>query len=108
MARAATTSDPFNAVGDPQRRQIMVSLARGEASVSTLVGVVGLPQPAVSRHLAVLRQVDLVRCRASGRQRLYRLNEPALEPIHQWLGTFAALWNDRLDRVDTILQEEEP
>jgi DNA-binding transcriptional ArsR family regulator len=107
VARAATTTDPFNAVGDPQRRRILVALAGGETSVSSLVESVSLPQPAVSKHLAVLRQVDLVRCRVSGRQRLYRLNEPALEPIHDWLRSFASLWSDRLDRIDDIIKEDQ-
>jgi DNA-binding transcriptional ArsR family regulator len=107
MARAATTTDPFNAVGDPQRRRILVALAAGESSVASLGDAVALPQPTVSKHLAVLRQVDLVRCRPSGRQRLYRLNEPALEPIHDWLRSFASLWSDRLDRIDDIIKEDQ-
>lgn len=105
MARAATTSDVFNAVAEERRREILGALADGEAAVGDLVERLGLGQPQVSRHLGVLRRVDLVRCRAAGRQRLYRVNGAALEPIHHWLRTFERQWDDRLDRLDDLLGE---
>ena len=103
MARAATTTDVFNAVAESSRREILVSLADGEAAVGDLVERLHLTQPQVSKHLGVLRTVDLVRCRIVGRRRLYRVNGAALKPIHDWVGAFAELWNERLDRLDDLL-----
>ena len=115
MPRAATTSDAFNAVAEPRRREILDALAsssRGELGVNELVALVDRPQPQVSKHLQVLRDVDLVRCRTEGRQRLYRINAPALRPVHDWTAGFARLWNERLDRLDDYLtdlqQERQP
>ena len=103
MPRAATTSDVFNAVAEPRRREILDALAEGEASVGDLVTRLHLPQPQVSKHLGVLRQVDLVTCRVAGRQRVYRLHAEPLQPLHDWVRQFEALWNDRLDRLDTYM-----
>ena len=100
MARAAATADAFNAVGDATRRQILRELAEGEATVGELVEQLALPQPQVSKHLGVLRQVDLVRCRASGRHRLYRVHRPALEPVEAWLAELTRTVNERYDRLD--------
>jgi len=105
MSRAATTSDVFNAVAEPARRHVLEQLAHGEQPVGHIVAALGLTQPQVSKHLTVLRQVDLVRCRAHGRQRLYRLNGPALRPINDWVSSFAEHWNERLDRLDVLLSE---
>ncbi len=105
MSRAATTSDVFNAVAEPARRHVLEQLTRGEQPVGDIVAALGLTQPQVSKHLTVLRQVDLVRCRAHGRQRLYRLNGPALRPINDWVSAFAEHWNVRLDRLDDLLSE---
>ena len=105
MARAATTTDAFNAVAEPRRRQILDLLAQGERPVNDLVELLGLAQPLVSKHLRVLREVDLVRVRDSGRQRLYRLNAAPLRPIHDWLRTYEQAWNDRLDLMDAVLAE---
>ncbi len=105
MARAATTSDVFNAIAEPARRDLLVALAPGEASVGDLVDALHLSQPQVSKHLGVLRAVDLVRCRTAGRRRLYRVNPHALRPVHDWTSGFEALWNDRLDRLDDVLHE---
>ena len=85
MARAATTTDAFNAVAEPRRRQILDALAGGERPVNDLVGLLGLAQPLVSKHLRVLREVGLVEVRDEGRQRLYRLNAQPLKPIHDWV-----------------------
>lgn len=89
MARAATTTDAFNAVAEPRRRQILEALTGGERSVNELVEALGLAQPQVSKHLRVLREVGLVEVREEGRQRRYRLNGEALKPIHDWVSGFA-------------------
>jgi DNA-binding transcriptional ArsR family regulator len=105
MARAATTTDAFNAVAEPRRRQILDVLSEGERSVSEVVGALGLGQPQVSKHLRVLREVGLVRVREDGRQRIYRLNARPLKPIHDWLREYEAAWDERLDRLDEVVQE---
>jgi DNA-binding transcriptional ArsR family regulator len=103
MARAATTTDAFNAVAEPRRRQILDVLAGGELSVTDLVTLLGLAQPIVSKHLRVLREVGLVQVRDAGRQRLYRLNGQPLEPIYQWVKNFEQTWADRFDALDEVL-----
>jgi DNA-binding transcriptional ArsR family regulator len=105
MARAATTTDAFNAVAEPRRREILDLLAQGERPVNDLVELLGLAQPQVSKHLRVLREVDLVHVRDAGRQRLYRLNPEPLRPIHDWLSKYAATWNTRFDLMDDVLAE---
>lgn len=105
MARAATTTDAFNAVAEPRRRDILDVLAVGERSVSDLVAVLPVSQPQVSKHLSVLKEVGLVRSRTAGRQRLYRLEPLALKPIHDWLRDYERLWNERLDRLDGYIHE---
>jgi DNA-binding transcriptional ArsR family regulator len=105
MARAPTTHDPFNAIAEPKRRQLLEALGPAERSVSDLVEHLGWPQPMVSKHLAVLKQVGLVHERRAGRQRLYRLNAAQLKPIHDWIQPFQRLWADRLDRLDQYLTE---
>ncbi|HEY0606851.1 MAG TPA: metalloregulator ArsR/SmtB family transcription factor [Herpetosiphonaceae bacterium] len=105
MARVATTTDAFNAVAEPKRRQILDLLVSGERSVNDLVTLLGLAQPQVSKHLRVLREVGLVDVRDDGRQRLYRLNGPALKPIHDWIKNYERLWNDRFEALDELLGE---
>ena len=105
MSRAATTADAFNAIAESNRRQILSALADGEAAVGDLVERLHLSQPQVSKHLGVLRHVDLVRCRTVGRCRMYRVNALALRPVHDWVSTFAAEWNERLDRLDRVLSD---
>ncbi len=105
MARAATTADAFNAVAEPRRRQILDVLARGELPVSELVHAVGLPQPQVSKHLRVLREVGAVDVREDGRRRLYRVNGRALKPIHDWVKTYERLWAERFDELDAVLKD---
>jgi DNA-binding transcriptional ArsR family regulator len=105
MARAATTADAFNAVAEPRRRQILDALADGEHPVNDLVVRLGLPQPQVSKHLRVLREVGAVEVREAGRQRLYRLNGKALKPIHDWVAGYERLWSERLDELDGVLEE---
>jgi DNA-binding transcriptional ArsR family regulator len=99
MARAATTSDPFNAVAEPRRRQILTFLAADERQVGEIVVAVGLDQPSVSKHLGVLRRVGLVRVRRNGRHRLYRTNAEALKPMHDWTESFERFWKHQLQRV---------
>src|SRR5215216_6173437 len=92
MARAPTTSDAFNAVAEPRRRQILDLLARGERPVNDVAAALGLAQPQASKHLRVLKDVGLVRVRGSGRQRLYRLDAGGLKPVHDWVRSFARFW----------------
>jgi DNA-binding transcriptional ArsR family regulator len=105
MARAATTTDVFNAVAEPRRRQILDALAGGERPVNDLVRALGLAQPQVSKHLRVLREVGAVDVRDEGRQRLYRLNGHALKPIHDWVKSYERSWSERFDRLDVVLDE---
>ena len=105
MARAATTSDVFNAVADVHRREILDALITGEKPVGTIVNDLSMSQPQVSKHLRVLSEVGLVSCRADGRRRLYRLEPARLRPMHEWLARYEQVWNDRLDRMDDYLQE---
>src|SRR3989442_11862538 len=105
MARAATTTDAFNAVAEPRRREILDALAGGERPVNDLVRQLGLPQPQVSKHLRVLREVGAVEVRDAGRQRLYRLNGHALKPIHDWVKSYESSWSERFDRLDVVLEE---
>lgn len=105
MARAATTTDAFNAVAEPRRRQLLNVIGGGERSVSEIVVSLGWPQPLVSKHLRVLREVGLVKVRDDGRQRLYRLNGSALKPIFDWVKGYEQLWTRRFERMDVVLAE---
>jgi DNA-binding transcriptional ArsR family regulator len=105
MARAATTTDAFNAVAEPRRRQIVDLLSDGERPVGDLVRALGLGQPQVSKHLRVLREVGVVEVRDSGRQRLYRLNGLALKPIHDWVKGYERLWSERYELLDDVLED---
>src|SRR5262245_20513784 len=100
MARAATTTDVFNAIAEPRRRQIIELLARrGTLAVGALVLAVGLPQPAVSKHLGVLRKVGIVLVDKAGRQRVYRLNPQELKSVYDWAKAFEQFWSHQLDRI---------
>jgi DNA-binding transcriptional ArsR family regulator len=100
MARAATTADVFNAIAEPRRRQIVDLLARrGALAVGTLVVTLDLPQPAVSKHLAVLRKVGIASVTKQGQQRLYNLEAGKLKPVHDWVRTFESFWSHQLDRI---------
>jgi DNA-binding transcriptional ArsR family regulator len=105
MARAATTTDAFNAVAEPRRRQILDVLAGGERPVNDLVAELGIAQPQVSKHLRVLREVGAVAVRENGRQRLYRLNGQALKPIHDWVKDYERSWSERFEQLDVVLEE---
>ncbi len=100
MPRTRTTSDVFNAIAEPRRRQIVEVLARrGALAVGTLVAAMGLPQPAVSKHLGVLRKVGVVAVTRQGKQRLYRLEAEKLKTVHDWVKAFESLWSHQLDRI---------
>jgi DNA-binding transcriptional ArsR family regulator len=99
MARAATTSDAFNAVAEPRRREILSLLVLGERPVGEIVLALRLDQPSVSKHLRVLRDVDLVRVRRNGRHKLYRTNPEAIKPMHEWTSTFERYWKHQLSRI---------
>jgi DNA-binding transcriptional ArsR family regulator len=105
MARAPTTTDAFNAVAEPRRRQILDVLAGGERPVNDLVALLGLAQPQVSKHLRVLREVGLVDVRDEGRQRMYRLNGQPLKPIHDWVKKYEETWTERFEVLDELLAE---
>lgn len=99
MARASTTSDAFNAVAEPRRREILEYLSDGERAVGDLVVRLGMEQPSVSKHLKVLREVGLVRVRRHGRQMLYQANADGIRPLYEWTKTFERLWAHQLLRI---------
>jgi DNA-binding transcriptional ArsR family regulator len=105
MARSSATSDVFSAVAEPRRREILDALIAGEKAVGTIVDDLSLPQPQVSKHLRVLSQVGLVRCRADGRRRLYSVEPTRLRPFHDWLAKYERALGERLDRMDSYLKE---
>jgi DNA-binding transcriptional ArsR family regulator len=105
VARASTTSDVFNAIAEADRREILDALMTGEKAVGEIVNDLSMSQPQVSKHLRVLSEVGLVRCRAEGRRRLYRLEPARLRPLHEWLAKYEQAWNDRMDRIDDYLKE---
>src|SRR6478735_2976952 len=105
MARAATTSDVFNAIAEPQRREILLLLRTGERPVNQLAQELGLTQPGASKHLRVLREVGLVRDRKAGKQSLYGLDARGLRPVHEWTGGFEQFWNESFDRLAGYVQD---
>jgi DNA-binding transcriptional ArsR family regulator len=106
MARAATTSDIFNAVAEPRRRDILNYLVLQERSVSEIVDVMEIEQPSVSKHLKVLKSVGLVGVRREGRQMLYKVNPMAIRPLHEWTGRFERLWKHQLLRIKELAEAE--
>ena len=107
MARAPAIHDAFNAVAEPRRRRVLETLGARELAVNDIVKLLGWPQPMISKHLGVLKKVGLVSERRVGRQRVYRVNAEQLKSIHDWVTTFARLWDERLDRLDDYLRERE-
>lgn len=107
MARAATTSDPFNAVAEPRRRHILEFIAADERSVTEIAGALELGQPSVSKHLQVLRDVGLVTVRRDGRRTMYRANADALRTIHDWSALFERHWRGQLRRIKSHAEEED-
>jgi len=106
MARAATTLDPFNAIAEPKRRQVLDILIGGERPVNDLVGLLGWRQPQVSKHLGVLRQVGLVNVRREGRQQVYALSAEGLKPIHDWVKMYERFWDHQLKRIKAVAEEK--
>lgn len=110
MARAATTLDAFNALAEPKRREVLAVLAvdgvEGEMPVNMVVESLGWPQPQVSKHLAVLREVGLVSVRRQGRERLYRVNGEAIKSVHDWTKLFERFWDSQLDRIKRRAEEK--
>jgi DNA-binding transcriptional ArsR family regulator len=104
VARAATTSDVFNAIAEPQRREILALLRAGERPVTELARVLGMTQPGASKHLRVLREVGLVRDRKAGKQRLYGLDARELRSVHEWTSGFERFWSESFDRLDAYVQ----
>jgi DNA-binding transcriptional ArsR family regulator len=105
VARTPTTHDPFNAVAEPKRRQLLAAIGERELSVNEIVQILGWPQPMVSKHLGVLKQVGLVSERRAGRQRLYRVNAERLRPIFEWVSPFEQFWSESFNRLDNVLDE---
>ncbi len=105
VARSPTTSDVFNAIAEAHRREVLDALIAGEKAVGEIVNDLSMSQPQVSKHLRVLSEVGLVRCRAEGRRRLYRLESARLQPLQEWLAKYEQAWNDRMDRVDDYLKQ---
>ncbi len=107
MARAATTSDVFNAIAEPRRREIVDLLAKGaQRDVTEIVVKLGLPQPAVSKHLGVLRKVGVVAVHKDGQRRLYRLNPQELKPVHDWIQHFERFWTDQLASIKEAAEKK--
>jgi DNA-binding transcriptional ArsR family regulator len=106
MARAATTSDAFNAVAEPRRREILSLLVVAERPVGDLVAILRLDQPSVSKHLRVLRDVGLVRVRRNGRHKLYSTNAEGIRPMHEWTATFERYWRHQLNRIKERAEQQ--
>jgi len=104
VARIPTTHDPFNAVAEPKRRQLLEALGATERTVTSLVALLGWPQPMVSKHLAVLKKVGLVSERRAGRQRLYRAHLDKLKPIFDWVVPLERYWTESFERLDEVLE----
>lgn len=108
MPRASTTSDPFNAIAEPRRREILEFLAGDERSVSEIVAKLELAQPSVSKHLIVLRDVGLVTVRREGKHTMYRTNADTLRTIHEWSGMFEQYWQGQLRRIKSHAEKKKP
>jgi DNA-binding transcriptional ArsR family regulator len=107
MARATTTSDAFNAVAEPRRREILNYLALQERPVGEIVDALAMEQPSVSKHLRVLRDVGLVDVRREGRQKFYRTNALAIQPMWEWTSTFEKFWRNQLTRIKERAEQKE-
>lgn len=105
MARLPTTTDVYNAIAEPQRRDIIDLLRKGELPVNDIADSLGMKQPQTSKHLRVLKEVGLVRVRKDGKQRLYQLNSKELKPVYEWVQSFEQLWTERFDQLDQYLTQ---
>ena len=108
MPRAPTTSDPFNAIAEPRRREILEFLAGDERSVGEIAQALKLAQPSVSKHLIVLREVGLVTARREGKHTFYRANAQSLRTIHEWSGMFEKYWHNQLKRIKSHAEKKQP
>jgi DNA-binding transcriptional ArsR family regulator len=106
VARASTTSDPFNAIAEPRRRHILELIAGEERSVTEIADALELGQPSVSKHLQVLRDVGLVTVRREGRKTMYRTNADALRTVHEWSAMFTRYWRGQLRRIKAHAEEK--
>jgi DNA-binding transcriptional ArsR family regulator len=106
MPRASTTSDAFNAVAEPRRRDILNYLILQERSVNEIVDSLDIEQPSVSKHLRVLKDVGLVNVRRDGRNMFYRTNADAIRPLHEWTSTFERYWRHQLDRIKDLAERK--
>lgn len=104
MPRASTTSDAFNAVAEPRRRDILNYLALQERSVNEIVDSLSLEQPSVSKHLRVLKDVGLVSVRRDGRNMFYKTNADAIRPLHEWTSTFERFWRHQLNQIKELAE----
>jgi len=107
MARAEASSDAFHAIAEPQRRAILKLLQTKERAVNDVARALRIAQPQASKHLRVLREVGLVRVRAEGKQRHYRLDARALRPVHEWVGGFARFWDESFDRLNAYVKDQQ-
>ena len=105
MARLPTTTDVYNAIAEPQRRDIIDLLKKGELPVNDIADKLGMKQPQTSKHLRVLKEVGLVSVRKEGKQRVYQLNSQELKPVFDWVQSYAHLWRERYDRLDEYLTQ---
>lgn len=105
MARLPTTTDVYNAIAEPQRRDIIDLLKKGELSVNDIADLLGMKQPQTSKHLRVLKEVGLVSVRKDGKQRLYKLQSKELKPVYEWVQSFEQLWSERFDQLDEYLTQ---
>lgn len=103
MARLPTTTDVYNAIAEPQRRDIINLLKKGELPVNDIADLLGMKQPQTSKHLRVLKEVGLVSVRKEGKQRLYKLHSKELKPVYEWVQSFEQLWSERFDQLDEYL-----
>jgi DNA-binding transcriptional ArsR family regulator len=99
--------DTFIALADPTRRQIIESLAAGDASFGTLAEKFEMSRPAVSQHLKVLRDSGIVAVRADAQRRIYSLNDDGLKDLDDWLGKVRGYWSQRLDALEKVLGEQD-
>lgn len=106
MARAATTTDVFNAIAEPRRRQIIDALGHGAHAVGELVSSLQMGQPTVSKHLGVLRKVGVVSVSRQGKRRLYQLNPRALKPVGDWVKTYERFWSNQFDRIKELAEQK--
>ncbi len=107
--KAERANSVFRALADPTRRAILAELSsKGEQTVHALTSFAGVSQPAVSKHLSILKRASLVRHRRDGRKTHYKAQPEALEPVLQWLRDYGVFWKDRFDRLESLLERMDP